>query len=361
MKRTYIETGKRQSEVIIIGWIDIGKPADNGETMKNQLMIQRLEELGIKCRQMDFKNWKHHPWIFLKLAWNLLAHRDNAIIFSTSAKNIYFMMKMMYKLKWKQHTIHWVIGGSFGMHVQNGTYAPNIIGYMDWTIVESPVMVEQLEALGVKGVMQLPNFKPINYYPDIQPRTQSLAQRPIRFVFLSRIATEKGCDYIMECAKQLNEMGYQEKYSIDFYGSIGKTYEKTFMGKIQHLDNVHYRGFLNLREPSGYDRLAEYDMMLFPTYWKSEGFAGVFIDAFISGVPLLASEWAHNREFLKENETALFVPVHNIPALRKKMKECIEGKYDLREMALCCQKEAINYDINHVITRDLVKKIGLIS
>lgn len=53
-----------KSEAIIIGWINKGKPADCGETMKNQLMIRKLEELGIRCRQIDFKNWKRHPWVF---------------------------------------------------------------------------------------------------------------------------------------------------------------------------------------------------------------------------------------------------------------------------------------------------------
>ena len=48
-----------QKSAIIIGWINKGKPADCGETMKNQLMIRKLVELGIKCRLIDFKNWKN--------------------------------------------------------------------------------------------------------------------------------------------------------------------------------------------------------------------------------------------------------------------------------------------------------------
>ena len=33
-------------EAIVIGWINKGTPADCGETMKNQLMINKLAELG---------------------------------------------------------------------------------------------------------------------------------------------------------------------------------------------------------------------------------------------------------------------------------------------------------------------------
>lgn len=349
------------NEAIVIGWINTGKPADCGETMKNQLMIQKLEELGVKCRQVDFKNWRKHPWVFIKLAWCLIAHKNNTIIFSTSTVNVYPMMKLMYRLKWKQSTIHWVIGGSLGTSVQNGTFDKEVIGYIDWTIVESPIMVEQLEGEGVKGVFQLPNFKPITYYPDIKQRIDCLGGRPLRFVFLSRIMAEKGCDYIMECAKQLNEMGLEDKYSIDFYGKVADSYKDVFYKKIETLDNVKYQGFLNLRENAGYDKLAEYDLMLFPTYWKGEGFAGVFIDAFVSGVPMLASDWAHNRQFMKEGETALFVPVHDIPALRDKMKKCIEGEYPLGIMAQNCQKHAETYNVDKVITKELMRMVGLIS
>lgn len=351
----------KAKEAIVIGWIHTGKPADCGETMKNQLMIQKLEDLGVKCRQVDFKNWRKRPWVFLQLAWDLIAHKDNTIIFSTSTVNVYPMMRLMHRWKWKQPTIHWVIGGSLGMHVQNGTFDKDVIGYMDWTIVESPIMVEQLEKQGVKNVFQLPNFKPIHYYPDIQPRITSFGKRPLRFVFLSRIMAEKGCDYILECAKQLNEIGLTDRYTIDFYGKVAGSYQEVFYHKIESLDNVHYAGFLNLQDDAGYDKLAEYDLMLFPTYWKGEGFAGVFIDAFISGVPMLASDWAHNKHFMKEGETALFVPVHDVPALRDKMKECIEGRFPLGQMGLNCQTHAETYNVDKVITKDLLKKIGLLS
>lgn len=350
---------KKKSEAIVIGWINKDKPADCGETMKNQLMIKKLEELGVTCRQIDFKNWRKHPWVFLELAWNMLFNRKATLIFSTSTINVYPMMKLMYMLKWKQHTIHWVIGGSLGEHVKNGKFDDKVIGYMDWTIVESPIMVRQLEEKGIKGVFQLPNFKPINYYPSIDARISSLADRSLRFVFLSRIMAEKGCDYIMECAKQLNQMGLKDKYSIDFYGKIADSYKNVFERKIKTLDNINYKGFLNLREDFGYDKLAEYDMMLFPTYWKGEGFAGVFIDAFISGVPMLASDWAHNRQFMEEGETAMFVPVHDIPALRDMMKACIERKYDLGTMAKKCQKYAETYNVDNVVTEDLLRKVGL--
>lgn len=150
-------------EAIIIGWVNHKHPAVCGETMKNQLMINKLEENGIKCLVMDFYKWRSHPWVLVKLLYALLFHRNASLIFCTSTQNVYPMMKVMKTVSWKQHTIHWVIGGSLGDKVQNGTFDSKVIGYMNWTLVESNIMVEQLTKAGVKNVIQVPNFKPHPY------------------------------------------------------------------------------------------------------------------------------------------------------------------------------------------------------
>lgn len=68
--------GNRTSNAaIVIGWINYGKAADCGETMKNQLMIQRLTELGVHCRIIDIKGWLKRHWVFFQLAWDLVTHK----------------------------------------------------------------------------------------------------------------------------------------------------------------------------------------------------------------------------------------------------------------------------------------------
>lgn len=129
----------------------------------------------------------------------------------------------------------------------------------------SPLMLQQLKDFGVKGVIQVPNFKRIDYIP--QPITPPLGGRgTLRFVFLSRIMIEKGCNEIIEAAKLLNEWGMQDWYRIDFYGKVADDYKAPFKEGLSKLPNVKYQGFLDMRQNEGYDRLATYDMLLFPTY-----------------------------------------------------------------------------------------------
>jgi glycosyltransferase involved in cell wall biosynthesis len=171
---------------------------------------------------------------------------------------------------------------------------------------------------------------------------------------------EKGCNEIIAAAKLLNEWGMEDRYVVDFYGKVADDYRMTFENGISQLSNVKYQGFLDMRQTEGYDKLATYDMLLFPTCWRGEGFAGIFIDAFVAGLPMIITDWAHNSQFVKEGETGLFIPVHDAKALAQKMKECIEGMYDISKMKEWCQIEAKKYDVRNIITEELLKKIKIL-
>ena len=341
-------------DVIFVGWVNQGKAPVDGETTKNQYIIAELKKYS-KVIVLDFYEKRKHPWVYLQALWAVITKPHATIVLSTSASNIYGMLKWFKKLNLKRDVVHWVIGGTLGDRVKNGVFDADVIGYAKHTLVESPLMLQQLEDCGVKGVIQVPNFKLISYLPQVNKPNGTL-----RFVFLSRIMAEKGCNEILGAAKLLNEWGMQERYIVDFYGKVADDYKTTFEEGIAGLPNVKYQGFLDMRQKEGYDRLATYDMLLFPTYWKGEGFAGIFIDAFVAGLPMIITDWAHNSQFVKEGETGLFIPVHDAKALAQKMKECIEVQYDILKMKQYCQIEAKKYDVRRIVTEDLLKKIEIL-
>lgn len=342
-------------KVIYLGWIKAGSVADDGESMKNQLCISRLEELGVKCYKIDTYHWKKHKLRSLALPWLMLTHPRATLVFSSSAQNIYPLMKILKVTRWPQRLVHWVIGGSLPERIKNGMFNADVINKAEWTLVESPGMARDLIDLGIRNVLEVPNFKPVPVFMRREHDTGKL-----RFVFVSRIMAEKGCGYILDSIGILNREGLGDRFSVDFFGNVDDSFKDEFFRRIGYLDNACYKGFLDLKTSAGYGELSGYDMMLFPTYWRGEGFAGIFIDAFIAGLPVIASDWSCNKEILKEGSTALFVPVHDPAALASKMKECIEGKYELTRMREACLEEATRYDVRNVVTTGLLKKIGLL-
>lgn len=105
-----------------------------------------------------------------QLVWDIGVHQDNSLILSTSASNIYLMIKILKKLNWKINCIHWVIGGNLQECINDGKYQVGILDYATWTLVESSLMVDKLRQQGLHNVMQVLNFKSIKNYPNITTR-----------------------------------------------------------------------------------------------------------------------------------------------------------------------------------------------
>lgn len=348
-------------EIIFVGWVNEGKLPVDGETTKNQYIIAELEKY-CKIHVLDFYQKNKHPWIYLQALWAFVRHPQAAIVLSTSAKNVYFLLKVFKVIGLKRDIIHWVIGGAFGTYVKNGKYRADVFNYVKYNLVQCRSMINELNEAGVKNARFVSNFKPIKYYPDLGACHKLRdSYGKMRFVFLSRIMEDKGCDYILTAAKLLNEQGYADKYTIDFYGKVDSEYETSFEKGIKSLDNVNYHGLLNLKSNEGYDELATYHAMLFPSFWRGEGFAGVFIDAFIAGLPVLASDWAHNVESIIDGKTGMIYPTHHVDALRKVMENCINSKVELDMMGMNARAEASNYQADKVMTEAFLKSIGLID
>ena len=350
-----------KKEIIFVGWVNRGKSPVDGETTKNQYIIAELEKY-CKVHVLDFYQKNKHPWIYIQALWALISLPKAIIILSTSAQNVYFMLKLFKKVGLKRKIIHWVIGGAFGEYVKNGRFSVEVFNYVKYNLVQCQGMIDELESAGVTNAKFVSNFKPIKYYPDLNKAISQRKGNPvIRFVFLSRIMQDKGCDYILAAVRKLNQKGLQGKFIVDFYGKIDLPYKKLFMDEMEQLPNVAYHGLLDLRTKEGYDILSSYHAMLFPTFHPTEGFSGVFIDAFIAGLPVLASDWAYNKESIKDGEFGVIYPVHDIEALMNTMENCIDENIDLYSMAVSAQKEASKYSSENALSEDYLRSLGLVE
>ena len=343
-------------KVILIGRINQGHLPIGGETAKNQALVA---ELGKYCRviALDFYRNKLRPWVYLQTLWALLRYPDATIILSTTARNIYPLLKVFKTLGLKRHIIHWIIGGEFDKLVKEGRFNLNVLNVAQWHLAQSKQMVENLRKCGLRGVRYVPNFRKI---PKIShEHIQHSTDNSVRFVYMSRIMKEKGVGEILQCEEHLNSL-CQDRYAIDFYGRLDESYQEEFYQTIEKLPNVEYNGVLNLNEISGYETLASYHAMLFPTFHPSEGIAGAIIDAYIAGIPVIASDWNHNREVVRDGETGIIVPVHNIEMLTQTMRDIIDGKIDLSLMAANAKKEAEKYRAENTINEDFLKELGIL-
>lgn len=346
-----------KNEVVLVGSVNLGGIADDGETMKNRMIIDVLRKYVDKVHVVDVRNKPNRVLYLLKLLFFLLFKRKCKVVFSASSFVVYSLIKIAFWLRYDKNNIYyWVIGGRFGEYLQNGEIEKEYYKDIHTIIVEGNSMQKTLESVGLTNVITLSNFKNINYIPQKIRRTSDSI---LRFVFLSRIIPEKGVDYIFDAVNKLLDGGI-ENFVVDFYGKIEAHYEIEFNNKISNCGHTYYKGFLDLRTENGYDVLSSYDVMLFPTYWAGEGFPGIIVDAFIAGLPVIASDWNLNSSIINEGKNGFLIKVHDVDALARKMQEAILNRDVIFELGCSVQKNAYKYDTNTVVNYDLLNNIGLI-
>ena len=343
-------------QVIFIG--PLGKVGGmiGGDSLKNLHLTRQLEKLSVNIKIIDTNVIRKSVPLAVKALFTILTHRKGKFIVSASTIGAYKMLSLMNALRIKD-VIYWVIGGNFPNLIHCNLVSTKPYVNVRNILVEGKRMEEALRIAGLTNVSTLPNFKPIDFIPE---KRQGGANHPLRFVFLSRIDEDKGCGYINQAAQLLNDNGLGKDFIVHYYGAIADRYKEKFNNEISQLPNVEYKGFLNLLDKSNYNVLAEYDAMLFPTFYYGEGFAGVFIDAFMAGLPVIATDWSLNGEIVSDGETGIIVQNRNAQKLADAMEHLMKHPEKVIEMGRKCQEQCRNYDTDHVVTPQLLKRLGLL-
>lgn len=332
----------------------IKKVANCGESMKNHLFIERYKEVYKKVITVDLWHPRKH---FYRVAWALLVvmtHPNCRVVVSISAEAANHLIKLL-QLVGCKNIYFWAVGGTLHKRIVELGANPETFKKVKMIYAQSDQVVKGLADMGIYNCVKVVNSKRINYIPDISGRNND----KVKFVFLSRVHPDKGCSLIVKSADWLNNNGYKGKFSVDFYGKFDEDYKPILISEMEHVDNVEYKGFLDLTTSKGYDMLSQYDMMLFPTWWDGEGFPGVIIDAYIAGVPIIASDWSCNTEVV-DDEIGIIIKTHDQEELTQAMKSVLDGKYDLKAMAKACQNRAKTYDNRSVLSVENLKKLGML-
>jgi glycosyltransferase involved in cell wall biosynthesis len=161
------------------------------------------------------------------------------------------------------------------------------------------------------------------------------------FVFVGRISEGKGIREILEAREILKNRGF--RFQIDFFGP----FEEDFL---LDSDMSAYCGFLDFQSDAeqSYLRLSGYGCLLFPTYWKGEGFPGVIIDAFVAGLPVIATDWNMNRELIEENVNGFIIEPKNSVALAEKMIWVMENQAVLKAIGENNRKKGKEFHIDEI-------------
>lgn len=293
------------NKVGICGYFGGDSKVFDGQSVKTKSLADELGTIYGKdsIKKVNTNKWKKRPFRLMLECYLMIKECENIIILP--AKNgvkvfapLFISLNRIFNKK-----LHYVvIGGWLPESLSTNGKLIKYLSEFNGVYVESHSMVKSIEKFGLKNVIYLPNFKRLDII-NVNDLEYS-EEEPYKLCTFSRVMKEKGIEDAIEAVKAVNEKNKKIVYTLDIYGNIDKKYKERFE-KLQDKfpEFVEYKGVIDFKESVSV--IKDYFVLLFPTYYEGEGFAGTILDAFAAGVPVISTNWRYNSEIIQNEQNGI--------------------------------------------------------
>jgi glycosyltransferase involved in cell wall biosynthesis len=338
-----------KNSICIIGHFAFGHTLLDGQTVKTKTLTRYLTDTGYfsSILNIDTFNWKKKPFqLTLQIQKSLVNYSEIVFLPSHNGRRVFFPIFYFFGFFRKINFHHIVIGSSLEEQIAKRKYWIRFLNSFYANYVETESMSKGLKKLGINNTIVLSNFKQLNILT--QNQLPHVYKEPFALCTFSRVMKEKGIEDAIAAVNRINKNNGKIVFTLDIYGQIEKSYSERFSTILKEFpDYVRYRGMIPYHE--SVEVLKNYFLLLFPTFWDSEGFAGTIIDAFAAGLPIIASDWKYNSEIIQDHYTGRIIPVHDMESLIYILLEFAKKPDDVIRMKPNCLSEAEKYSPERVI------------
>lgn len=317
-----------------------------GVTIKNKLIFDNLSK-HIDVKQSRF--FEDRPGKLVRiysLIIDLIFNRKKPLILGVSKDSLKRITIIMYYLNKKlmSKSTVMVMGGTFPDMVEKDSKLKSYINKYKFIYVETEGMKKKMQQNGVKNARVFPNCRE-NYITNNIKESNS---DNLKCVFFSLISEEKGADLVVDAFNLLSQS--QEKITVDFYGHIDREFEKKFLKKISSNIYMNYKGIFKANQKNDvYEKLKEYDLLLFPTKWKNEGVPGILVESKIAGIPAIVSDINYNSEIVEHEKSGVVLVENNAENVAKAIKVINIDRVYLKKLKVGAKNSSEKYIIDNFI------------
>lgn len=330
--------------ITIIGHFGGTKQFNDGQTVKTLSVYNALFSAGIKIYKVDTYYVKHNPIYFLwQLFISLFKSKKYIVLLSSNGRKILFPVLYFFSKILQKQIYHYAIGGRLADEVMQKPNFKRYVKSFENNWIESKIIVENLKKQQINNVVYVPNFK--NIKPLSIDKLSNNLHKPIKFCTFSRVMKEKGIVDAIEALEEINLSKGIQMAILDIYGPIDSSFKYIFEELLKkHNSFCQYKGIIP--SDNSIETLKEYDALLFPTYWKGEGFPGTIIDALCAGLPVIARKWKYCEEILTHLKTGLIYDFDKPEKLIECIQYVIDNSQQICDMKKNCIQEAEKYTAN---------------
>lgn len=348
---------KKLKKIGIIGHFAFGLNMTDGQTVKTRTFTDYLEKhYG---RKEVLKADTHGGLLSLmKLpfhALNLL-RRTGCIVVFPAQRGVRIIVPLLSFLnRFFHRNLHYcVVGGWLPELLKNKQLLRRWLKRFQGIYVETSVMKSAMEAMGFCNIFIVPNCKElqITKKEDLTDKKEE----PYRLCTFSRVMREKGIEDAVNAVTDINRRYHHTVYTLGIYGPVDSAQTEWF----DSLKNT-FPPYITYQGAVPYDRsvdvLRQYDALVFPTHFYTEGIPGTIIDAYAAGVPVISARWESFSDIIREGATGIGYEFDSYEDLLDKLIYVYKNQKAICEMKENCIEEARNYLPDSALAV-LIKQLG---
>ncbi|MBQ9558371.1 MAG: glycosyltransferase [Bacteroidaceae bacterium] len=324
-------------KITVIGHFAFGKESCSGQVIKTRVVTEELcrqlteVEVGMEDTGGAWYTLFRLPWKICRALWN----SENVVMMPAyNGIHVITPLLVFFNIFFHRGLHYVVIGGWLTSYARRFVLLRHLLRCFH-IYVETKSMMEELRQQHFSDVLVMPNFKNLKIAPLDSLR--SATEPPFRLCTFSRVLKEKGIEDAINAVKECNKKAHRTLYTLDIYGIVEQPewFEAVMQGQPE---TIRYCGSVAFGD--SVKTLNKYFILLFPTFYKGEAFAGTIIDAMASGVPVIASDWHANPELIDVGVTGFLYPTRSVSSLVKLLMEVADEPEKINAMRRTCVERA---------------------
>lgn len=327
------------TKILICGHFANGANSFDGQTIKTVNLYKELLEKYGKENVIISDTYfiKKCPFKFfynLKCNVNKV---DNVIILPAQRGIKIIVPLLNFWNKKKRFKIHYVVIGAWLPDVAiNNKFLQKNLKRINFIYVETRNTIKRLTEMGFDNLYQMNNFKKL----VVSKNKYKSNTNELKCCIFSRIEYLKGINDAIDVVDEINAKSSKKIY-LDLYGKIKDEYILEFQKKIKNNEYISYKGIIDPNK--SVETIENYNLLLFPTLYYTEGIPGTIIDSYFAGVPVLSSKWENYTDVIDENKTGLCYKFKDKEEFKKILLNILDNRYSLEQMSNNCKKIASKY------------------
>lgn len=287
-------------KIYVLGFFGFRTTLYDGQTIKTRNILELLRDKKLYVDYYDTQDFRINKRSIFSMFAKVL--KCDKLFYLPAHNNLRYIFPIVFLLsKFARADVHYfVVGGWLKEFIENKPFIKFCLSKIKGIHCETLSMKQSLEIdCGFKNVDVFPNFRIHDFVSTVHHEEGKL-----RIVFMARILRKKGIDSIFVMGDHIIRNRLEDKISVDFYGPL---YDREFFEEnIVNYRFMRYHG--PLEQEKIYATLEKYDVMVFPTHFFTEGLPGSIIDAYISGIPVVATKWKYATEFVIDGQSGFILP-----------------------------------------------------